>query len=125
MLVSMETMRIRSSRPGSQTCRSMSSSRTATSSTAADSVAERLAILIEVGLGGLGELASSLGDVEDDGSRGSSQLVGEVAMTGGQGQDDAVGKRDEVDGGGVDIESFVVEVHTRYSSAVDAERCRP
>ena len=72
---------------------------------------------IEVGLGGLGEFASSFGDVEDDGSGGSSQLVGEVAMTGRQGQDDAVGKRDEVDGGGVDIESFVVEVHTRSSSA--------
>jgi len=74
---------------------------------------------IEVGLGGLGEFASSFGDVEDDGSGGSSQLVGEVAMTGRQGQDDAVGKRDEVDGGGVDIESFVVEVHTRSSSAAD------
>ena len=109
---------------GSQSCRPMSST---------DSDVEDRCALgrgaasdpIEVGLGGLGELASSLGDVEDDGSRGSSQLVCEVAMPGRQGQDDAVGKRDEVDGGGVDIESFVVEVHTRSSSTVEAERCRP
>jgi hypothetical protein len=71
---------------------------------------------IEASLLGLGELARAFGDVQDDGGGSSAELVGEVTVASGEAGGDAVGEREEVHCGGVDVESFVIEVH---ESAID------
>jgi len=55
------------------------------------------------------ELASTLGDVERNGGRGSLKLVGEVTASSRQLFDDLVGENDELDGALVNIEFFMVE----------------
>ena len=66
---------------------------------------------VEASLLGLRELAGTFGDVEHDRGRSASELVGEVAVTGRQSREDAVGDADEIHGRVVDVESFVIEVH--------------
>jgi len=66
---------------------------------------------IEASLLGLGELASAFGNVEHDRGGRSAELVGEVAVAGREAGEDAVGDDDELHRRGVDVESFMIEVH--------------
>ena len=78
---------------------------------------------VEARLLGLRVLAGSFGDVEHDGSGRPAELVREIAVAGRQVGDDAVSEDDEVHGRGVDVETFVIELHmTEVGVALESMR---